>query len=173
MRCENSIWSYTSSQEDSCRAQIAAYCGDDVVSLSQPVGSCSARLGKVHGCFVLVKNSSTWIFTCLLCTQKRSQASTAGHPDVHNFKRLTTHTEKIKTTKHVQNFMPEAQNRRETVLHTETQNERTPSPLQLATDPCRLHPPVQNDHAHSWCVWVGTQSFQSNSLRKCSIEYGK
>ena len=41
---------------------ISAYCGEGVVLVSQPVGSCSVILGKVQGCFVLVKNSSTWIW---------------------------------------------------------------------------------------------------------------
>ena len=42
-------------------------------------------VGKVHGCFILVKKYySKWICARLLHTCKRSQASTAGHPGVHN-----------------------------------------------------------------------------------------
>ena len=135
------FWFWTELQGADC-----CICGEGVVSLSQPVGSCSARLGKVRGCFVLVKNSSTWISTCLLCTYKCSQASTAEHPDMHNFKRLTTHTEKIKMTKHI-------------------------SHCSYATDPCWLCLPVQYDHTHSLCVWLGTQSCRSNLLRKCIVVY--
>ena len=90
-------------------------------------------VGKVRGCFVLVKSSSTWICVCLLRTCKRSQASTATSVLCINYFQFHS------------------------VLFCSVPERSGFSSIPLshgsyAADPCWLYSPAQNNLAHSRCA---------------------